>query len=235
MTFYYDPILVALSIIIAIFGSFTALVVTTGYARSGTAFYSGVIMGGSIWSMHFVAMLALQLPVTINYDVARTLISLALAVVVGGLSLAGVSKRLAGPASIPIAGVLLGLGIAGMHYLGMDAIRGCGVGQTWEGVAISTSFAVFAATTALWFVFRRRNMIETLLGSLVLGGAIAGMHYIAMLTTSFSPLDIKLQPVDPTISQDTLAYAIGAAMMTICLANLIAVARSGSPQRAAAR
>jgi NO-binding membrane sensor protein with MHYT domain len=234
----YDPVLVVLSIVIAVFGSFTALVLTSGYERRVAlggyagclACYGGIIMGGSIWSMHFVAMLALHLNVPIHYDLTRTLLSLALPVMVTGLSLNVVTANWFGRLSIPVGGLVMGLAIAGMHYLGMDAMRGCGVTHATPGIVLAIGIAIVAATIALWFVFRRRTMIETLLGAVVLGFAIAGMHYTAMLATSFVPRASQIELAVAAMAQDTLAYLVGAAMITICTANILVVSRASPAQ-----
>lgn len=232
MVTFYDPILVGLSIVIAIFGSLTALLISSDHERrlglSGyagcLACYGGIVMGGSIWSMHFIAMLALHVPVSINYEPWRTGLSLALPIFMTGLSLRIASRRTFGKLSLPVGGILMGLAISGMHYLGMDAIRGCSVTHTPQGVALAIAISIVAATIALWFVFRKRNALETVLGAVVLGFAIAGMHYTAMFATSFAPLAIQFEQAIPVMAQDTLAYAVAAAMVVICVANFAIVA-----------
>lgn len=227
MVGFYDPVLVALSVVVAIFGSLTALLISSDYEKrlgiggyaGCLACYGGIVMGGSIWSMHFIAMLALQLPVSISYEPWRTALSLALPIVVTGLSLRIASRNSFGHMSIPIGGLLMGLAISGMHYLGMDAVRGCGIANDPSGVALAIALAIAAATVALWFVFRKRSAIETGLGAIVLGLAIAGMHYTAMFAVSFAPLSAQLELAVPVMAQDSLAYAIAVAMIVICLAN----------------
>jgi NO-binding membrane sensor protein with MHYT domain len=227
MVTFYDPILVALSVVVAIFGSLTALLISSQHERHSAAggsigcmaCYGGIVMGGSIWSMHFIAMLALQVPVSITYEPWRTAISLALPVIVTGLSLRIASHRGLGKLSLPVGGLIMGLAISGMHYLGMDAIRGCSVSHEPGGVALAIAIAIVAATIALWFVFRKRSSIETVLGAIVLGFAIAGMHYTAMFATSFKPLVTQLEEAVPVMAQETLAFAVAGAMIFICIAN----------------
>ena len=240
MIAFYDPFVVALSIVVAIFGSLTALLISSGYEKrihvggyaGCLACYGGIVMGGSIWSMHFIAMLALHLPVSISYDPWRTALSLALPIVVTGLSLRIASGEMLGRWSVPVGGLLMGLAISGMHYLGMSAIRGCSVDHRTPGVLLAIAIAIGAATVALWFVFRKRNALETAVGAVVLGLAISGMHYTAMLATMFAPLDAQLELAVPLMAQDTLAYAIGAAMAVICLTNfaVVVLAEQGTVQ-----
>jgi NO-binding membrane sensor protein with MHYT domain len=146
MAVSYQPNLVLLSVVVAIIGSLTSLAVTSGSHdvddnESWEAGFSlangGLIMGTTIWSMHFTAMMAVRFPVLINYNIAETILSIAVAIGATATGLYVVSKRRLGYFSIPGAGVLMGLGIASMHYLGMGAIRGCGLAYDQTLVAAS--------------------------------------------------------------------------------------------------
>jgi NO-binding membrane sensor protein with MHYT domain len=222
MTTIYDPTLVMLSIFVAITGALTGLAVTAGYDRGGRGTYASavirgaIIIGGSIWSMHFVAMLAVRLPVAVSYDFVETILSLYIAVMGTGLGLYIASRRRLGWASIPIAGVLMGVAIGGMHYLGMNAMRGCGIAYTQSGIITALTIAVTASTIALWFTFRKRGTAETLLGGLMLGLTIASMHYTAMVSTAFDYLPTALNSLAPVMSQHTLAFVIAIATFVIC-------------------
>jgi NO-binding membrane sensor protein with MHYT domain len=130
--------LVLLSIGVAILGSLTALALTSfsddsddsdagAGQRSVVLTCGGLIMGATIWSMHFVAMMAVDFPVIVTYNLIETVGSIGIAIIATGAGLYLASTRRLGRASIPLGGVLMGLGIAGMHYLGMSAIRGCGL------------------------------------------------------------------------------------------------------------
>jgi NO-binding membrane sensor protein with MHYT domain len=229
MVTFYDPVVVALSIVVAVFGSLTALLISSdhekrlnisGYAGC-LACYGGVVMGGSIWAMHFIAMLALHLPVAINYDALSTVLSLVLPILLTGLSLRVAGRSLFGTLSIPAGGLLMGLGISGMHYLGMVAVRGCGVDHDPAIVALAIALSIGAATVALWFVFRKRTTFETVCGAIVLGLAITGMHYTAMLGTNFVPLSEQLKLAVPVMAQDRLAYVVASIMFSICVANFV--------------
>src|SRR5262245_50783428 len=196
MTVTYQPVLVLLSIAVAILGSLTALALTslsdaedaTPGQRSFALTSGGLIMGATIWSMHFVAMMAVDFPTVVNYNLLETLASIGIAIVATGLGLYLASTRRMGSLSIPLGGLLMGVGIAGMHYLGMSAIRGCGLGYDYTLVAASVGIAVVASMAALWFAFYKRNVIMTLAGGAVQGLAIASMHYTAMAATYFAPL-----------------------------------------------
>src|SRR5260370_10006568 len=104
--------------------------------------------------MHFIAMLAVKFPVAVNYNSTETLLSLCVAVFFTGVGLSIASTKRFGLSTIPAAGVLMGSGIAGMHYLGMNAIRGCGLTYDFDRVALSVAVAIVASPMALWLAFR---------------------------------------------------------------------------------
>jgi NO-binding membrane sensor protein with MHYT domain len=211
-----------LSIFVAIIGSLTGLALTFGYDAPSMFFApksllrGAVIIGGSIWSMHFIAMLAVKLPVPISYNSPETLLSLCVAIFFTGVGLAIASSRSLSFFRIPVAGVLMGSGIAGMHYLGMKAIGGCGITFDFNGVLISLGVAILASAIALWFAFRTRGAFETLAGGIVLGLAIAGMHYTGMYATSFYPAAVSPVGAAPAFSQTMLALFVATATLLIC-------------------
>ena len=118
-TAFHDPVLVALSILIAVLASYTALDLATrmraasGRSRRAWLVAAAIAMGGGIWSMHFVGMLAFSMPGTaISYDPFLTLLSLIFPVVVAAAAFAVVGRR---PQALLASGLAMGLGIAGMH------------------------------------------------------------------------------------------------------------------------
>jgi len=228
MTVSYQPNLVLLSIGVAILGSLTALALTLATSARGadarqrrfSLANGGLIMGATIWSMHFIAMMAVDFPVLVNYDLLETTASICIAVVATGLGLFLAGTRRLGMLSIPVGGVLMGLGIAGMHYLGMSAIRGCGLAYDVQLVAASVAIAIGASMAALWFAFSRRGALMTLAGGVVQGLAIASMHYTAMAATYFVPLGVDVQLSAPLFGQDLLAYMIAGGVVAIAAGNL---------------
>jgi NO-binding membrane sensor protein with MHYT domain len=239
MVVSYQPVLVLLSIVVAIIGSLTALALTSGsndaQGESWEASFSlangGLIMGTTIWSMHFIAMMAVQFPVLINYNIVETILSIGIAICATALGLYVVSNRRLGSLSIPGAGVLMGLGIGSMHYIGMGAIRGCGLGYDPRLVAASVVIAVTASMAALWFAFYRRTILTTLAGGVVQGLAIASMHYTAMAATFFQPLDAPADLTVPLFSQNLLAFMIAGAMLVVCTGNLALLGFMSMQQR----
>ena len=129
MSSSYDLSLVAMSFLVAVLASFTAIDLTgrvsvaRGAARRVWLLCGSVAMGGGIWSMHFIGMLAFHLPVPIRYDIPLWLLSIAIAVAASAHALSVVSHPDADVRRLALASPWMGLAIAGMHYTGMAAIR----------------------------------------------------------------------------------------------------------------
>jgi len=188
----HDPVLVALSILIAALASYTALDLATrmraasGQARRAWLVAAAIAMGGGIWSMHFVGMLAFSLPGSeISYDPFLTLLSLVIPVVVAAAAFAVVGRR---PQTLLASGFAMGLGISGMHYTGMAAMRMPAFIEYDPGwVALSIVIAISASVVALWLAFRHTDAVQRLFAGFVMGVAISGMHYAAMEGATFLP------------------------------------------------
>jgi PAS domain S-box-containing protein len=191
-TAFHDPVLVALSILIAALASYTALDLATrmraasGRARRAWLAAAAIAMGGGIWSMHFVGMLAFSLPgIEISYDSFLTLLSLVIPVVVAAAAFAVVGRR---PQALLASGFAMGLGISGMHYTGMSAMRmAASIEYDPRWVVLSIVIAIGASVVALWLAFRHTNAVQRLFAGLVMGLAISGMHYAAMEGALFLP------------------------------------------------
>ena len=219
----YDALLVVLSILVAIIGSFTGLLIMARRGAFASASYKfkivagAVTIGSSIWSMHFIAMLALGLPIPVEYDSLVTTISVFIAIVLTGLGLYAASSGHITRYAVLAGGVLMGSGIAGMHYMGMSAIRAsCVVTYAPLGVAGSILVGMAVSTLALWFTFRERGPWETAGGAIALGLAISTMHYAAMMATDFlSPGDVVVVP-GPALTQHNLAFIVVIATFLIC-------------------
>jgi PAS domain S-box-containing protein len=197
----YNSWLVLLSIIVATFASYVALdlasrvVATRGTRSSGFwLFGGGLSMGTGIWSMHFIGMLAFQLPIPMSYDIPITLLSLLIAVLVSGFALHTVSHGALSLRRLLGAGLLMGAGIACMHYTGMAAMLVEPPVRYRPPLFIaSVAVAIVASVVALWIAFQLRT--ETILSAfwkkagsaLVMGFAIAGMHYTGMASAIFAP------------------------------------------------
>ncbi|MEM1047874.1 MAG: MHYT domain-containing protein [Pseudomonadota bacterium] len=219
----YDPLLVATSILVAIMASFTALRLTTGLnalapaARKPVIAQSAIALGGGIWSMHFVGMLAVELPIGITYDALPTLLSALLAILVTGTGLMLLHFGERTRTRILMAGSIAGFGIVGMHYLGMHAIRGnCIVHYAPAGPAIASVISVATSTAAFYFAYTRRTLKTVAVGGILLGIAISAMHYSAMVFTEFQLVDGPVQLGETTLSSGMLALIVSLAAFVIC-------------------
>ncbi|MEW2462496.1 MHYT domain-containing protein [Streptomyces sp. DT199] len=154
--------------------------------KAGWLALGAASIGCGIWTMHFIAMIGFHVEETrVRYDAATTVLSLVVAVVVVGAGVFIVGHRGTGGVTLAVAGAITGLGVAGMHYLGMAAMRLNGeVGYDPVGVALSVLIAVGAATAALWSAVTIRGFLTSLGASLVMGVAVSGMHYTGMAAVS---------------------------------------------------
>ncbi|SDP27804.1 MHYT domain-containing protein, NO-binding membrane sensor [Streptomyces sp. cf386] len=143
-------------------------------------------IGCGIWTMHFIAMVGFQVEETrIRYDTGLTVLSLAVAIVVVGIGVFIVGYRGAGKGALTGAGVITGLGVAAMHYLGMAAMHLDGSLQyDVFAVGLSILIAIVAATAALWAAVTIRGFLTSLGASMVMGVAVSGMHYTGMAAVS---------------------------------------------------
>src|ERR1700723_46191 len=125
----YDYRLVALSVLIAMLASYAALglggrvTASRGHLRSIWLMGGAAAMGMGIWSMHYIGMLAYSLPVPVSYHWPTVLLSLLAAMLASAVALFAVSRSEMGPLHISLGGLLMGIGIATMHYVGMQAMR----------------------------------------------------------------------------------------------------------------
>src|ERR1700704_3023569 len=195
----YNYALVALSVLIAIFASYAALDlasrVTTarGWTRAVWLLGGAGAMGIGIWSMHYIGMLAFVLPVPVAYHWPTVLLSLVAAILASVIALYVVSRQKMGAFRALTGSVLMGAGIASMHYIGMAAMRLSAMCRFSSFlVVLSVVFAVLISLAALWITFHFRDEKkgvdrEKLAGAVVMGAAIPVMHYTGMAAVSFTP------------------------------------------------
>ncbi len=234
----YDPLLILLSVVIAILGAYAGLRLARGLLRQGGTLRkallsaAAVTIGGGIWSMHFVGMLALELPVVINYDVLLTLISALVSILVTGIGLSIASYGEASARRLAAAGIFMGLGISSMHYIGMAAVRAnCVISYSYGLVATSVLVGIAAATLALWLAFNLKGPWQTFAAAVVMGLAISGMHYTAMAAATFLPVEVLIEYAAPALSPYLMAIVVAlAAFLIFGLALLIALPDQGRPE-----
>lgn len=225
----YNIFIVGGAAVLAIIAGFTGLCLTSGLsrlpasARKPAIIKAATVLGGGVWLTHFVAMLALRLPVDVVYDPVYTLASALIAILVtgGALLIVHFGERTRG--RIVAAGTLMGLGVVAMHYTGMFGMRGCQPVYGVGGYVISTLLSVGICIGALHAAYSRRSLSGLMVGGAVYGIAILAMHFSAMSQTGFLPLD-RVQPMARVVPADGLAMLVLVAAFLICGAFLLTTA-----------
>jgi len=229
----YNPLLVFLSMMVASLASYTALelasrifLLSSRWPRLYWLIGGALVMGIGIWSMHFIGMIALSLPVPIGYDIATTGVSMFIASVVSFLALALVTRGELSATRIALGGAIMGMGIATMHYTGMAAmVMSPPVRYSPWIVAASIGIAIAASIAALWIAFILRgasdelNIVPKRLGAaLVMGMAITSMHYTGMSAATFDADSVCLSAnrLDP----NWLAMIVAAASFVVLAGTL---------------
>ena len=191
----YGPVTPVLGYVMSCLGCFLGLRCTTraralpGAERARWLLLATVsIATTGIWVMHFVAMLGFSIPgQTIRYSVPITIVSMLIAVAVVGAGLLIVGFGTAGPRNLLLGGLIIGCGVASMHYVGMAAMRmPDATGYSLPVVLLSVMIAVVAGTAALWAALRLTAVWSTLAASLIMGVAVSGMHYTGMAAMHLS-------------------------------------------------
>jgi signal transduction histidine kinase/CheY-like chemotaxis protein/HPt (histidine-containing phosphotransfer) domain-containing protein len=184
----------------------------------------GFAMGIGIWSMHFVATLALKLPIHVLYDLWITALSWVFAIVACGAAFI-VLRRLTGKhREFLLPGALIGIGIASMHYTG-DASMRLSPGIRYDPLLFVASIliAIGAATAALWIAFhlaRQRAVFTNFGAALVMGAAVVGMHFTAVAAAEFHPASICLA-TGLRLDEEWMAYTIGGFTFVILTATML--------------
>ena len=223
----YDSVLVALSVLVAMFAAFGALDVA---GRLGEARNAGMklvwlatgslTLGIGIWAMHFLGMLAFSLPCQVHYDPLITLTSMVPGILVSSVTLYIISLRVATFPHLLIGGVILGSGIGAMHYSGMAAMRMDALLRYDRDLfLLSIGIAVALSILALWIKFAAQNRLAKFgrwvaptASAIVMGGAVSGMHYTAMGAAYFVRFDdpnTDIAASDPTFLAVSVTVTTG--------------------------
>jgi PAS domain S-box-containing protein len=217
----YDERLVVLSVLIAIFASYTALdltgrvVASRGSARLAWLSGGAVAMGSGIWSMHYTGMLAFRLPMTVYYHIPTVALSLLAAIVASAIALFVVSRIRVTAFHVAAGGLLMGSGIATMHYTGMAAMRLRAMHHYHPALlllSIVLAIVIAFAALALTYYFRNENRgrkVQVAI-ALVMGLAIPTMHYTGMAAVSFMP---STEQPDLSNAMDISALASSAVIL----------------------
>lgn len=188
-----------LSVLIAMFGSFTALShaermrESKGHQATAWMVAGGVTLGMAVWSMHFIGMLAFNLPISLGYDSRLTFLSVLPVIAAALLGFYLLRSPKLQLSKIVIGGCFMGIGITAMHYTGMAALKmQPAISYTPAIFILSIAIAITAAIGALLIVYARditgfHPLLHHMLGAVIMGFAIAGMHYTAMMGANFAP------------------------------------------------
>lgn len=199
MVISWNISLVMLSVLVAMIGSFAALTHaqrmrdSTGRMATLWMIAGGSTLGVAIWSMHFIGMLALHLSIPLSFDKTLTLLSVLPAIAAALLGFKVLRRASVSYARIAVSGLLMGGGISLMHYTGMTALK-MSPAITYHPAMfiLSVAIAVIASWGALLMMYqgervRLRPLVRFVLGAVIMGLAISGMHYTAMLGAVIQP------------------------------------------------
>lgn len=227
MEIIYSPQLIFLSVAVAIFASYVALnlaySVTEAKGKAQLIWLGcgAIAMGVGIWSMHFVGMLAAEMPdMEMAYDVPLMLLSVFVAIAGSALALFIVSRPVVSSRSVVWGGMAMAVAISGMHYIGMYSMRmEARIEWNLPLVAASILIALGASYAALTISIRLRSQpdrfVLLFLASTLMGFAIAGMHYMGMVAATF------IHDPSAKIEDSNLIVSSGLTLATISTTMLI--------------
>lgn len=234
---HHNNALVFLSIVIAIFASYTALDLANSISLAkGKVLLlwlsaGSIAMGVGIWSMHFIGMLALSMPgLPIAYDVPLLILSIVVAVLASALTLILVSRNDTSVKTYLAGSLTMGAAIAGMHYIGIWSMRmPAMIIWNYNYVVASIIIAVVASFVALLLAFKLKDdlgpkgFLYRGAGGVLMGFAISGMHYTGMGGMTFSPTESS-----PLLAEQLLATNGLAAAVIVGTLVILGIALTGS-------
>jgi len=203
----YNPVLVFISAAIAVLSAYITLEVSNKLSISSRGetnrtfwLVSGAIaLGSGIWSMHFVGMLAFSIPVSVTYNFLIVLFSLLVPILVSFLALSIISRPEPTLSAILSGSLVIGIGIAVMHYSGMAAMQmpaNLSYNPILLAVSIGIAIVVSFVALVLSLLFRKRKGQKLLkvFSAVVMGAAVMSMHYTGMAAAMFEPIPEKIIP-----------------------------------------
>jgi signal transduction histidine kinase len=235
LTTHYDFGLVVLSIAIAALASYAALHVArrigvsdSDNKRRAWLLAGSLTMGGGIWAMHFIGMLALKLPLSVSYDIDITIVSTAPAIFASYVMLEAISRPKIGKWTLLFVSVVMGGGIGAMHYIGMAAMQGISrhLLMLFEPklLTLSVLTAVVLAGIALTIDFligRNKQGQSATWGkigaALIMGCAVSGMHYTGMAATYFFADEVSPVLKESVINSSALVFWVSFTSVLIAL------------------
>lgn len=226
LDYSHNTLLVVASLLVATMAGFTGFSLTKGLSERSVAHrkiliaLAAIALGGGIWSMHFVAMLGLQLPILFYYDAAITLASALIAILVVGSALLILHFWQRTRATLALAGMIVGLGVLAMHYLGMSAMELCQPLYSPAGVALAAVSSCVLNIAAFSIAYGQRTQRNIVVGTLFFGCAVFAVHFIAISGADFVAVDV-LSEVGPLISNEVMAIGVVLSSFVLCGAFLL--------------
>ncbi|MEQ9694125.1 MHYT domain-containing protein [Shimia sp. SDUM112013] len=209
----HNPWLVVISLIVALVAGATGLSLTRDLSAKSPSqrrlaiALAAIALGGGIWSMHFVAMLGLKLPILFYYDAAITLASALIAILMVALALVLLHFTTRTKRIIAAAGIIVGAGILAMHYVGMAGMQLCRPIYTVQGVLGSSALAIVLCIIAIGVAYNERSNRTIVIGTLCFGIAVFSVHFLAMAGTNFVALE-NIREFGPVISNEVMAIGV---------------------------
>ncbi|MES2257892.1 MAG: MHYT domain-containing protein [Pseudomonadota bacterium] len=229
----YEPWLVVLSVVVASFSSWMGLQMagqaasaSTRGLRNAALLTGSLALGSGVWAMHFIGMLAFNLCTPVDFDRAITIWSMLPSIAASCVALSLIGRQRIGTWQLLIGGVLVGAGIGAMHYTGMAAMRSAlQLRYDLPMFSLSIVVAVVLATLALWVRFGLRDLHGRLgehaclvIAGVIMGCAIAGMHYTGMAAARFVG---RIVPDPASGIADAPFIALAVTMTTVAFTILV--------------
>lgn len=192
----YNIYIVALSVIIAVLASYSALNIAAkisnanGKMKYFWLFSGSFVMGSGVWSMHFIGMLAFEIHANMDYDVSLTLLSMIASVLSSFIAFYITMPQIVDMKRLILGGFTMGSGIVAMHYIGMEAMIMPMELSYDKGLLLLSVVIAFIASYAALFLFLRFKNQRTAswlkwLSAIIMGTAICGMHYTGLKAARF--------------------------------------------------
>lgn len=238
----YNLMLVLVSYAIAVFGSYVGLnlAIRVPSAKPGNDLYfwvalSSLAIGGAIWSMHYIGMMAVDMKMPVTYDLGLTIVSMLLAVLFVAVGVVIVGRGVPSVAKLLGGGILTGLGVAAMHYTGMASMQmDATMSYNTPLLLTSIAIAIAASIAALWLAFNLRGNLQRFGSAFIMGIAVCGMHYTGMAAMEMQMVHtgemMSMAHSSSDAFMSSMLIFIGSA---IVLSLLWVIASKNAPQKAA--
>ncbi|MFK7889794.1 MAG: MHYT domain-containing protein [Granulosicoccus sp.] len=221
VTHTHNTPLILVAIVVAIVAAFTGLALTRKISelpdsrRKSLVTMAALVIGGGIWTMHFVAMLATEYSVPVAYDLVWTLASGLISILVVGMALLLLHYARRTPRVLNAAGLIVSAGIVAMHYIGMSAMRGATPQYSIGPIIMALCVAAITCLLAIRIAYGNRSKQNIIAGGLLLGTSVTVVHYSAMLGTQYIVSDIG-SSLTIAMDNSTLAVLLVLSAFVIC-------------------